>query len=157
MPFSAGPGADDAFDYLFKIILIGDSNVGKTCVVHRFKTGHFNEKQQNTIGVDFTVRSLDIDGKRVKVGGRNSGGAARPGGGLGAARCPRLPCPIGFRAGALGERQEHPASWPAVARQNTICLTGGLLRGSFPSGYPGGTVALTGVRPCSHVLSGLSR
>ncbi|KFP87272.1 Ras-related protein Rab-19, partial [Acanthisitta chloris] len=55
---------DDAFDYLFKIILIGDSNVGKTCVVHRFKTGHYNEKQQNTIGVDFTVRSMDIDGKK---------------------------------------------------------------------------------------------
>lgn len=67
MPFP-GSGADDAFDYLFKIILIGDSNVGKTCVVHRFKTGQYNEKQQNTIGVDFTVRSMDIDGKKVKVG-----------------------------------------------------------------------------------------
>lgn len=68
MPFPSS-GADDAFDYLFKIILIGDSNVGKTCVVHRFKTGQYNEKQQNTIGVDFTVRSMDIDGKKVKVGG----------------------------------------------------------------------------------------
>lgn len=57
------------FFSLFKIILIGDSNVGKTCVVHRFKTGQYNEKQQNTIGVDFTVRSMDIDGKKVKVGG----------------------------------------------------------------------------------------
>lgn len=71
MPFP-GSGADDAFDYLFKIILIGDSNVGKTCVVHRFKTGQYNEKQQNTIGVDFTVRSMDIDGKKVKVGGGSS-------------------------------------------------------------------------------------
>nr|XP_056702044.1 ras-related protein Rab-19 isoform X1 [Euleptes europaea] len=58
---------DDAFDYLFKIILIGDSNVGKTCVVHRFKSGKYNVKQQNTIGVDFTVRSLEIDGKKVKI------------------------------------------------------------------------------------------
>uniref|UniRef100_A0A8D0L345 Ras-related protein Rab-19 n=1 Tax=Sphenodon punctatus TaxID=8508 RepID=A0A8D0L345_SPHPU len=58
---------DEAFDYLFKIILIGDSNVGKTCVVHRFKLGQFNEKQQNTIGVDFMVRSLDIGGKKVKI------------------------------------------------------------------------------------------
>ena len=58
---------DEAFDYLFKIILIGDSNVGKTCVVHRFKSGQYNTKQQNTIGVDFTVRSLEIDGKAVKV------------------------------------------------------------------------------------------
>ncbi|XP_028813996.1 ras-related protein Rab-19 isoform X2 [Denticeps clupeoides] len=55
------------FDYLFKIILIGDTNVGKTCVVHSFKTGTFLEKQQNTLGVDFTVRTLDIDGKKIKM------------------------------------------------------------------------------------------
>ncbi|XP_028931122.1 ras-related protein Rab-19 [Ornithorhynchus anatinus] len=59
--------ADEAFDYLFKVILIGDSNVGKTCVVHRFISGLYTEKQQNTIGVDFTVRSLDIQGKKVKI------------------------------------------------------------------------------------------
>lgn len=59
---------EDSFDFLFKIILVGDSDVGKTCMVQRFKSGIFIEKQQNTIGVDFTVRTLDIDGKRVKVG-----------------------------------------------------------------------------------------
>lgn len=58
---------DDSFDFLFKIILIGDSNVGKTCVVQNFKSGIFSEKQQNTIGVDFSVRTVDIEGKRVKV------------------------------------------------------------------------------------------
>lgn len=55
------------YDFLFKIILVGDSNVGKTCVVQSFKSGIFFEKQQNTIGVDFTVRTLDIDGKKVKL------------------------------------------------------------------------------------------
>lgn len=65
---SAGPEIEDSFDFLFKIILVGDSNVGKTCVVQSFKSGIFMEKQQNTIGVDFTVRTLDIDGKKVKVG-----------------------------------------------------------------------------------------
>ncbi|XP_072508678.1 ras-related protein Rab-19 [Notamacropus eugenii] len=58
---------DETFDYLFKIILIGDSNVGKTCVVQHFKSGLYTDTQQNTIGVDFTVRSLDIDGKKVKM------------------------------------------------------------------------------------------
>uniref|UniRef100_A0A667XVN4 Ras-related protein Rab-19-like n=1 Tax=Myripristis murdjan TaxID=586833 RepID=A0A667XVN4_9TELE len=58
---------DDCFDFLFKIILIGDSNVGKTCVVQNFKSGVFSERQQNTIGVDFTVRTLDIEGKKVKM------------------------------------------------------------------------------------------
>ncbi|XP_016886391.1 ras-related protein Rab-19-like [Cynoglossus semilaevis] len=64
---SAGPEIEDSFDFLFKIILIGDSDVGKTCVVQRFKSDIFIEKQQNTIGVDFTVRTLDIDGKKVKM------------------------------------------------------------------------------------------
>ncbi|CAK6949909.1 ras-related protein Rab-19-like [Scomber scombrus] len=62
-----GPEHDDSFDFLFKIILIGDSNVGKTCVVQNFKSGFFSEKQQNTIGVDFTVRTLDIEGKKIKM------------------------------------------------------------------------------------------
>lgn len=62
-----GPEHDDSFDFLFKIILIGDSNVGKTCVVQNFKSGIFSERQQNTIGVDFTVRTVDIEGKKVKV------------------------------------------------------------------------------------------
>ncbi|KAL2102448.1 hypothetical protein ACEWY4_001616 [Coilia grayii] len=58
---------DDAFDFLFKIILIGDSNVGKTSVVQSFKSGLFSERQHNTIGVDFTVRTLTIQGKKVKM------------------------------------------------------------------------------------------
>ncbi|XP_040885728.1 ras-related protein Rab-19-like [Toxotes jaculatrix] len=62
-----GPEHDDSFDFLFKIILIGDSNVGKTCVVQNFKSGIFTERQQNTIGVDFTVRTVDIEGKKVKM------------------------------------------------------------------------------------------
>ena len=59
--------SDDSFDYLFKIVLIGDAGVGKTCVVQRFKSGTFLERQHSTIGVDFTMKTLDVDGKRVKV------------------------------------------------------------------------------------------
>ncbi|KAG3277367.1 RAB19, member RAS oncogene family [Ictidomys tridecemlineatus] len=65
--YSSARAADENFDYLFKVILIGDSNVGKTCVVQHFKSGVYTETQQNTIGVDFTVRSLEIDGKKVKM------------------------------------------------------------------------------------------
>ncbi|CAO2603250.1 Ras-related protein Rab-19 [Lemmus lemmus] len=68
MQFSSSARAtDENVDYLFKVILIGDSNVGKTCVVQHFKSGVYTESQQNTIGVDFTVRSLEIDGKKVKM------------------------------------------------------------------------------------------
>lgn len=51
---------DDSFDFLFKIILIGDSNVGKTSLVQSFSTGLFSQRQHNTIGVDFTVRTLNL-------------------------------------------------------------------------------------------------
>ncbi|KAB0404573.1 hypothetical protein E2I00_004847, partial [Balaenoptera physalus] len=64
---SSARAADENFDYLFKIILIGDSNVGKTCVVQHFTSGVYTEAQQNTIGVDFTVRALEINGKKVKM------------------------------------------------------------------------------------------
>uniref|UniRef100_V9LCY8 small monomeric GTPase n=1 Tax=Callorhinchus milii TaxID=7868 RepID=V9LCY8_CALMI len=64
---SAALESDEAYDFLFKIVLIGDAGVGKTCVVQRFKSGIFVERQGNTIGVDFTMRTLDIQGKRVKL------------------------------------------------------------------------------------------
>lgn len=64
---SAGQEQEDYFDFLFKIILIGDTDVGKTSVIQRFKTGHFSERQQSTIGVDFIVRTLTIQGRKVKV------------------------------------------------------------------------------------------
>ena len=64
---STGTQEEDACEFLFKIIFIGDSNVGKTCVIHSFKSGEFRDKHHNTIGVDFTVHSMDIDGKKVKV------------------------------------------------------------------------------------------
>ncbi|GAA6105840.1 ras-related protein Rab-19-like [Tachysurus ichikawai] len=51
----SGMEQEDCFDFLFKIILIGDTDVGKTSVIQRFKTGNFSERQQSTIGVDFIV------------------------------------------------------------------------------------------------------
>lgn len=65
MAYTGDP--DETFDYLFKIVLIGDAGVGKTCVVQRFKSGTYTEKHGSTIGVDFTMKTLNIDGKFVKV------------------------------------------------------------------------------------------
>lgn len=58
---------DEQYDFLFKLVLIGDCGTGKTCVVQRFKTGNFIESHGNTIGVDFSLKSVVIDGKKVKV------------------------------------------------------------------------------------------
>ena len=76
----AGPGPgdpDEHYDFLFKLVLVGDASVGKTCVVQRFKTGVFSERQSSTSGVDFTMKTLEIQGKRVKVGGPAWGPRAR--------------------------------------------------------------------------------
>lgn len=58
---------DETFDFLFKIVLIGDCGTGKTCVVQRFKNGTFIERHGNTIGVDFSMKTVIVDGKKVKV------------------------------------------------------------------------------------------
>ncbi|XP_054985500.1 ras-related protein Rab-19-like [Sorex araneus] len=58
---------DDNFDFVFKVILIGDSGVGKTSVLQHFASGVYSDDQNNTVNMDFILRSLDIDGKKVKM------------------------------------------------------------------------------------------
>ncbi|XP_052096276.1 ras-related protein Rab-43-like [Mytilus californianus] len=65
--YPSSADTDDSFDFLFKIVLIGDAGVGKTCVVQRFKSGTYVEKHGSTIGVDFTMKTLKVDGKLVKL------------------------------------------------------------------------------------------
>ncbi|XP_014833947.1 PREDICTED: ras-related protein Rab-33B-like [Poecilia mexicana] len=52
---------------IFKIIVIGDSGVGKTCLTFRFCAGRFPEKTEATIGVDFRERLVEIDGEKIKI------------------------------------------------------------------------------------------
>lgn len=55
------------YDYLFKVLVIGDSGCGKTCLVSRFSDKRFDESYVSTIGIDFTVKTIDVDGKIFKV------------------------------------------------------------------------------------------
>lgn len=52
---------------IFKIIVIGDSNVGKTCLTYRFCLGKFPDKTEATIGVDFREKAVHVDGEHLKV------------------------------------------------------------------------------------------
>lgn len=52
---------------VYKIIVIGDSNVGKTSLTYRFCEGDFLETAEATIGVDFRSRNLEIDGEEITV------------------------------------------------------------------------------------------
>jgi len=54
-------------DYFFKILLIGDSGVGKSCLLLRFADDSWTETHISTIGVDFKIKTLDIDSKTVKL------------------------------------------------------------------------------------------
>ncbi|CAI5437893.1 unnamed protein product [Caenorhabditis angaria] len=55
------------YDYLFKLLLIGDSGVGKTCVLFRFSDDSFNNSFISTIGIDFKIRTIELDGKKIKL------------------------------------------------------------------------------------------
>ncbi|XP_032642026.2 ras-related protein Rab-33A [Chelonoidis abingdonii] len=52
---------------IFKIIVIGDSNVGKTCLTFRFCGGAFPASTEATIGVDFREKTVEIEGEKIKV------------------------------------------------------------------------------------------
>ncbi|CAF3391724.1 unnamed protein product [Rotaria sp. Silwood2] len=58
---------DVEFNYLFKILIIGDSGVGKTTILQRFAQDYFSTEYVATIGVDFQIRTLEIDSKRCKL------------------------------------------------------------------------------------------
>lgn len=54
-------------DYLFKLLLIGDSGVGKSCLLLRFADDMYTDTYISTIGVDFKIRTIPLDGKVVKL------------------------------------------------------------------------------------------
>lgn len=58
---------EEGEEYLFKIVIIGDSAVGKSNLLSRYARNEFNPHSKATIGVEFQTQSLEIDGKEVKA------------------------------------------------------------------------------------------
>jgi hypothetical protein len=56
-----------SFDHLVKLLLVGDSGVGKSSLLLRFSDDTFEQNQTPTIGVDFKLKFLDVDNKRLKL------------------------------------------------------------------------------------------
>jgi len=56
----------EEFDYLFKIVMIGDSGVGKSNLLSRFVDNSFNMDSKPTIGVEFATKTTNIEGKSIK-------------------------------------------------------------------------------------------
>jgi len=59
--------ANDEYDFLFKVVLIGDSGVGKSNLLSRFTRNEFNLDSKSTIGVEFATRSIQVDAKTIKA------------------------------------------------------------------------------------------
>ena len=59
--------SEEEYDYTFKVLLIGNSDVGKSSLILRYVDQIWNDVFVPTIGVDFKVKSLQIDNKRVKM------------------------------------------------------------------------------------------
>ena len=55
------------YDYVFKVLVLGDSSVGKSSLIKRFHSNVFDQKLPTTIGVDFFIHDMEVDGKKVKV------------------------------------------------------------------------------------------
>ena len=59
--------AQKSYDLLFKLLLIGDSGVGKTSIIFRFCDDHFATSNIPTIGIDFKIKTIDVGGKKIKL------------------------------------------------------------------------------------------
>jgi len=59
--------AGDEYDYLFKVVLIGDSGVGKSNLLSRFTRNTFSLDSKSTIGVEFATRTIKVEGKTIKA------------------------------------------------------------------------------------------
>ena len=55
------------YDYLIKLLLIGDSGVGKSCLLLRFCDDSFTPSFITTVGIDFKIKTVEADGKRAKL------------------------------------------------------------------------------------------
>ncbi|KAK9721557.1 Rab GTPase ypt31 [Basidiobolus ranarum] len=58
---------EDEYDYLFKVVLIGDSGVGKSNLLSRFTRNEFNLESKSTIGVEFATRTIQVENKTIKA------------------------------------------------------------------------------------------
>uniref|UniRef100_A0A8V0ZR14 small monomeric GTPase n=1 Tax=Gallus gallus TaxID=9031 RepID=A0A8V0ZR14_CHICK len=55
------------YDVLFRLLLLGDSGVGKTCLLCRFTDSEFHPAHISTIGVDFKMKTIEVDGIKVRI------------------------------------------------------------------------------------------
>jgi len=63
----AAPKNEDSYDFLYKVVLTGDSSVGKSNLLSRYTRNEFNLDSRSTIGVEFAARSIEVEGMTIKA------------------------------------------------------------------------------------------
>ncbi|GME94715.1 hypothetical protein B5S28_g321 [[Candida] boidinii] len=64
---SSGRVPSKAYDKTMKLLLVGDSGVGKSCLLLRFVDDKFNPSFITTIGIDFKIKTIEINGTKIKL------------------------------------------------------------------------------------------
>ena len=59
--------ASHKYDFLFKLLIIGESGVGKTCLLLRFTDESFTTSYLYTLGIDFKIKIISIENKLIKL------------------------------------------------------------------------------------------
>ncbi|XP_077599350.1 ras-related protein Rab-25-like [Stigmatopora nigra] len=60
-------GSDDTYNFVFKVVLIGESGVGKSNLLTRFTKNEFNHDSRTTIGVEFSTRTVQLENSTIKM------------------------------------------------------------------------------------------
>lgn len=60
-------GSEEAYNFVFKVVLIGESGVGKSNLLSRFTKNEFNHDSRTTIGVEFSTRTVELNGFIIKA------------------------------------------------------------------------------------------
>ena len=63
----SSPRKNDKYDLMAKVIIIGDSGIGKTVLITRFCESTFKESYVATIGVDFKIKTMNVGNRRYKM------------------------------------------------------------------------------------------
>ena len=65
------------YDYLFKVVMLGDEAVGKTSIIIKYTQDRFIESYKMTLGADFSTKVVSIEGVRIGLGIWDLGGQYR--------------------------------------------------------------------------------
>jgi len=66
-PVADNKPAIGRYDIMIKLLIIGDSSVGKTCLLQKFCDGIYSDTHIATIGIDFKIKTIDVENKKIKM------------------------------------------------------------------------------------------